>query len=671
MGYKLCNIPFVVSVYNQNILNGISVKHFKVVYFSIFLILLSLLVSRCNGGGDGDSGSGQSGGGEATQRGVTLRGRVDDGLPMSPIADAQCRFIDLNGNQLATATTDRNGEFSIETSPGIQGWLVCTPVGLPNLALTTFTSTVGGVAGGILPAQGPEEVSPGRTVIAEILQQRHTAPSDLQARKAELLAALQAHDPDLTMLVNAATDLFNAMLQQQITAVDFSSSGSADSDDTGDDGSGAGGSGAGGSGAGSGSGDDPGGVAGATGDGAELSPFANAPCEFVLDPEGDTALADLLDGTLDRSDLQAIAANLKRDAGIQKASARFFPQGIRLLGSNGQPLRTTTDDQGAYFLPVPAATAGFVRCAPGPQLAVSAFVRARQAGELLTGQDVSPARQIFTTFIFPQLPSQATQAVEGNFLSDIGALKTPSGGIVRVETVATPAGRSITDTDGDGLVCSLRISNAQEGAIQYVGAGATSYTAIALFKALLIEARNPPSASYETILTNVLTRQDATGSPRVEILEEDLRAGGVPVGRATELAARLNTCIRFGVERVLGTQLPRSVRAGRFRVTVRNTAGTPVSLARVGGIGKFTATSECQDLQGQTVVPIDRANNRIVCSADANGRITFLLEGETPMVATPVAWSIRSPDGARLLGQVEAPFVPAATLDAPVTVLSQ
>ena len=88
------------------------------------------------------------------------------------------------------------------------------------------------------------------------------------------------------------------------------------------------------------------------------------------------------------------------------------------------------------------------------------------------------------------------------------------------------------------------------------GAGATSYTAIALFKALLIEARNPPSASYETILTNVLTRQDATGSPRVEILEEDLRAGGVPVGRATELAARLNTCIRFGVERFWARNCP-------------------------------------------------------------------------------------------------------------------
>jgi hypothetical protein len=283
---------------------------------------------------------------------------------------------------------------------------------------------------------------------------------------------------------------------------------------------------------------------------------------------------------------------------------------------------------------------------------------------------VSPAHQIFTTFIFPQLPAQATQAVEGNFLSDIGALKTPSGGIVRVETVATSDGRMIADTDNDGLVCSLRISDPQQGSIAYVDAGATSYTAIALFKALLIEARNPPTASYETILTNVLTRKDATGSSRVEIQEGDLRAGGVPVGRATELAASLNMCIRFGVERVLGTQLPRSVRAGRFRVTVRNTLGEPVSLARVGGIGKFTAASACQDLQGKTVVPIDRVNNRIVCSADANGRITFILEAETPLVATAVRWSVRSPSGDQLLGEVDAPFVPTATLDAPVTVLA-
>jgi hypothetical protein len=633
-------------------------EYLRLVCFYLVLILFSLILSHCSDGGDGGSGS------ATTQSLVTLQGRVDDGLAMSPIANAQCHFTNLKGEQLATATADSNGMFSLEAPLDSQGWLVCTPVGLPNLALTTFVSTVGGVVGGILPAHGPEEVSPARTVIAEILQQTTPPPPDVLARKAELLAALEAHDPDLTMLVNAATDLFNAMLQQQITAVNFSNSGSADSDDTGDEGSDAD---TGGGGVDSSDGD-TGGTAGATGDGAELSPFVNAACAFVLDPQGDTALADLLDGALDRADLQPIAANLRRDASLQKASARFFPQGIQLLGNDGQPLRTTTDAQGRYFLGVPAGVPGIVSCAPGPQLTVSAFVRARQPGELLTGQDVSPAHQIFTTFILPQLPAQATQAVEGNFLTDIGALKTPSGGIVRVETVATPEGRSIADTDGDGRVCSLRISNPQEGAIQYVGAGATAYTAIALFKALLIEARNPSSASYETILTNVLTRQDATGNPRIEILEEDLHAGGVPVGRATELAASLNTCIHFGVEKVLGTQLPRSVQAGRFRVTVRDTTGAPVALARVGGRGKFTDASECQDIQGAPVHPIDRANNLIVCSADANGSITFILVGETPLVSTQVGWSVLDPAGARLLGQVNAPFVATATLDALVTV---
>jgi hypothetical protein len=281
---------------------------------------------------------------------------------------------------------------------------------------------------------------------------------------------------------------------------------------------------------------------------------------------------------------------------------------------------------------------------------------------------VSPPSQIFTTFIIPQLTGQDSQAVERNFLTDIGALNTPSGGIVRVETIATPEGRVIADTNGDGLVCSLLIDYPQAGDIQYVAAGATSYTAIVLFKALLIEARNPPAASYETILTNLLTRQDATGNPRVEIQAEDLLAGGVPVGRATALAASLNTCIRFGVERVLGTQLSRSVRAGRFRVTVHDTTGAPVSLARVGGRGQFTAASECQDAQGASVTPLDRRDNLIVCNADANGRITFILEGETPLVLTLVGWSVISADGTRLLGQVNAPFLPIATFDALVTV---
>jgi hypothetical protein len=229
----------------------------KRVYGSLFLLLLSLFISHCSGGDDEDSG-----GDEAPPQRVTLQGRVDDGLALSPIAHAQCHFTNLNGAQLATATADSHGVFSLAAPLDSQGWLVCTPVGLPNLALTAFTSTVGSVAGGTLPTKGLEEVSPSTTVIAEILAQ--TAPADLQARKAELVAALQSRDPELTALVEAATDLFNAMLQQPITAIDFSSTGSAESDDAG----------SGGGGGGSSEGDTDG-AAGATGDGAELSPFVN------------------------------------------------------------------------------------------------------------------------------------------------------------------------------------------------------------------------------------------------------------------------------------------------------------------------------------------------------------------------------------------------------------
>ena len=87
--------------------------------------------------------------------------------------------------------------------------------------LSTFTSTVGVAAGGTLSAQGFEEVSPKMTVVANIIAQTH--PRDQQARKVKLLKALGAREPALTRLVRAATDLFNAMLQTQITDGDFSS----------------------------------------------------------------------------------------------------------------------------------------------------------------------------------------------------------------------------------------------------------------------------------------------------------------------------------------------------------------------------------------------------------------------------------------------------------------
>lgn len=284
------------------------------------------------------------------------------------------------------------------------------------------------------------------------------------------------------------------------------------------------------------------------------------------------------------------------------------------------------------------------------------------------GQDVSPASQIFTAFIIPQLTAQDVQAVENNFLFDIGNLQIPSDGIVRLETVGTPDGQMIADTDGDGLVCSLLVNNPQAGAIEYVAAGATSYTAIALFKALLIEARNPASSSYETILANVLTRRNAAGNPRVVVLADDLVAGGVPAARATELAASLNACIRSSVEDILGTTLPDMVRRGRFRVEIRDVdTDAPIPNIRVGGEGNITAASECRDAQGGIIPPITREESRIVCRTDENGRVTFILEGEVQLAATSVAWSVRT-DENEVLGEVNADFIPAVSIDAVVAV---
>jgi hypothetical protein len=570
----------------------------------------------------------------------------------SPIANAQCGFVDRHGTLLATATADANGEFHIEIPPDVEGFIGCNPPEFPNLILATFVSTVGIAAGGVLPEEGREPVSPPTTLAANVIAL--TDPADPKNRKAELLAALAAQDPDLTTLSGAATALFNALLEGQITDMNFSAVGGDDGGESGDSG---GGGGIGDSGGG-GSSD---GVTGESGDATEFSPLANAPCEFVLNLQGDTALGDLLDGFLDRPELQAVAANVQQDTGIKEAFARLLPQGMQRL-VNGQPLRTTTNANGTYFLPVPPNTPGFVRCTAESNLAISTFVRARQVGETLTEQNVTPASHVFTAFIVPQLTFQDIQAVENNFLADIGGLQVPSAGIVRLETVPTPEGPVVADTTGDGLVCSLLINTPQEGSIAYVDAGATSYTAIALFKALLLEARNPASASYETILADVLTRTDATGNPRVEVLAEDLLTGGVPAGRATELAADLNACISFGVEGILGTSLARMVRTGRFRVTVHDTDDIPIQNVRVGGVGQITAASECQDAQGTIIPPVDRTENLIVCNADEDGRISFLLEGRLQLAPTTVGWSVKTANGT-LLGQVDAPFATSVTTD--------
>ena len=124
--------------------------------------------------------------------------------------------------QLLGATADTNGLFQVGIPPGMETFIGCHPPAFPNLVLATFVSTVGVAAGQTRPETGLEEISPRTTMIANILAE--TQPADRQQRKTELLHALGEQDPDISLLAGAATALFNAMLQSQITAVDFTPS---------------------------------------------------------------------------------------------------------------------------------------------------------------------------------------------------------------------------------------------------------------------------------------------------------------------------------------------------------------------------------------------------------------------------------------------------------------
>jgi hypothetical protein len=97
-------------------------------------------------------------------------------------------------------------------------------------------------------------------------------------------------------------------------------------------------------------------------------------------------------------------------------------------------------------------------------------VRGRQGGETLTDQDVSPPSELFAALLQSLFPAQEVPSTEENFLSDIGNLREPSHGVVRLETVPTADGLNIADTDGDGVVCSF-VGGTQAAAIIYLPTG--------------------------------------------------------------------------------------------------------------------------------------------------------------------------------------------------------
>jgi hypothetical protein len=564
---------------------------------------------------------------------VTLQGRVDDGTPNSPIANAQCQVVDVRGSPGGSSTTDTNGRFEVGIPPGMETFIGCHPPALPNLVLATFVSTVGVAAGQTRPETGFEEISPRTTIMANIIAATH--PTDRQQRKTELLHALGEQEPDISLLAGAATALFNAMLQSQITAVDFTPL-----FDTSEDGT-SGGVGDGGASGGVGDG----GASGGVGDGAELSPLPEVLCEFTPHLQGNSALADVLDGAVDRPELQRIAPRVPQGAALGNAFARLLPEGLPPL-VKGQPLRTRTDAHGAYFLPVPPHTPGFVSCAARANLALATFVRGRQVGETLTDQQVSPPSEFFAALLQPLFPAQEVSTIEENFLADIGNLREPSRGVVRLETTQTASGLTIADTDGDGVVCSF-VGGTQGAAVLYEPTGGAALISTTLFKALLVEARNPAILSYADILTNILIRTDQGGNPLIEVRAEDLVHGGVPAARAAIVASLLNTCFDVRIRQDLATPLPRVVRAGRMRVTVRHASGTLLPNAQVVVEGTFPA--------------------RPAARTDANGQVIFLLFGQTTLGPNPVTVTVTAPDGT-LARQLQTAFIPPVTRDISVTV---
>ena len=599
--------------------------------YALYAIVI-LLISGCAGDDDAPLTA-------------TLQGQVRGGNAAPSIANAECSFLGFGSRARHQALADANGMFELMLLPNVQGLLGCHPPGLPNLTLLTFISTDGALPGATLPEQGVEEVSPRSTVIANIIVQ--TEPPDPQRRKVELLNDLNAQEPDITALSGAATVLFDHMLQRSISDVPFTTN-SDISAEGGDGGTGS-----------EGDGSDGGGASGEAGDGAEFSPFVDVQCEFVLNPVGDSALEDFLsDGSLDRSDLQFMASEIGQDSALRSAFTRLFPQGIQ-PSVDGQLLRTRTDPQGAYFLPIPPHTPGLIQCTPRPDLVLSTFVRARQAQETLTGQDISPSSHFLTTFVLPLVAPEQQPAIQDNYHVDIGHLQQAVAGVVSVETVVTPEGPVMADTDGDGVACSF-LDGPEAAAVDYAAAGGAAFLSTTLFKALLLESRMPAAASYTTLLSVLLNRTTATGEPFLQASGDDLELGGVPMVRAPLLAALWNTCVLASIEQGLGAPLARLVRAGQLQVTTVDANGLPLPNARVEVVGALIAPeSSCGTL-------IESGENRLICQADDNGQVTFNLLGEQSLTATPVVLTAVSADGS-LEGRAESSVIPPATLEVTVT----
>jgi hypothetical protein len=335
-------------------------------------------------------------------------------------------------------------------------------------------------------------VDPRTTLLAAVLTNTH--PSDPQARAAELNAALAAGDADLDVLAQASTALYNAQLDNGIDVAFSSGSESDGSADGGGDGDG-GGSG------------DGGGTGGDAGDGGAFSPLPGAACDFALTLDGpvlrNATLADLLaNGILGRPDLQAIipqvnAAFVGQQAVVVAAFSRLFPTGL------GRPISTAADAHGSYFLSTPPGVPGFVRCRPADaaHLVLARFVPARQPGQQLLGQDVTPATTVAALVVAQTLQDgRDPVAVQNAFLAAVAPLQ-----------IILP-----NHPQGNGLFATVQILPGTTLTDPQVAL--LAFAATTIFDAMrLQQATLPPTITFTEALGDYF--QDATFAPQLAPLQ--------------------------------------------------------------------------------------------------------------------------------------------------------
>ena len=111
------------------------------------------------------------------------------------------------------------------------------------------------------------------------------------------------------------------------------------------------------------------------------------------------------------------------------------------------------------------------------------------------------------------------------------------------------------------------------------------------------------------------------------------------------------------------------VREGRLQVTVRDVNGNPIPNARVEVTGEFIVSDPGGSGCPTPGDALELEDNRLVCSTNENGRVTFVLLGNRSLAAIPVTLTAESVDGA-LRGQLETAYLAPATRDQVITVTS-